>query len=131
MASTLQSSELQTHLQKLKTCLTEFPDGGPGLEQELESASKHVLAYVKIVKVHIQQLAQVLDLENHNKRGIANASLAEPVQQLMELFDILQEEDVEILENLTTTARHWQEETELNNASTQKVTDVELATGAH
>lgn len=106
----LSDNEIQKLLATLKDDLQQFPEGMNALDVELESASKHVPAYVKIVKGHIDQLRAVLQLENHNHRTLESVGLARPVQQLMHIFAELQEDDVQLLEELAFAARNWQPE---------------------
>lgn len=106
--SDLSDHEMQNLLQKLQQDLAAFPAGTNSLEYELESAAKHLPAYIKIVKGHIEQLRKVLGLENHNSRTLENAGLATPVQQLIKLFNALQEDDLQLLEDLVISARNWQ-----------------------
>lgn len=107
----LSDSELNVLIQNLKQDLEAFPEGMNSLEAELESAAKHIPAYLKIVKSHIEQLRRVLELENHNHRTLENAGLAAPVQQLIKLFNHLKDEDIQLLEDLAMAARNWQPET--------------------
>ena len=95
-------------LAKLKEDLTAFPEGMNTLAVELESSSKHLPAYLKIVKTHIDQLAKVLGTENHYNRKIEAIPLAEPVRQLISLFRVLEEQDLQILEDLAKAAKTWQ-----------------------
>lgn len=112
--STLQSaatdSELHQLLIQLKQGLQCFPTESNHLDLALESAAKHIPAYLKIVKGHIEQLAKVLELETHDHRKIDNVGLAEPVIQLMQLFRELDEQDLQMMETLSFEARHWQQE---------------------
>jgi hypothetical protein len=108
--SDLSEHEVQTLLQNLQTDLDAFPAGMNSLEYELESAAKHIPAYLKIVKGHIEQLRTVLELENHNHRTLENAGLATPVQQLIKLFNTLKDDDIQLLEDLAIAARNWQPE---------------------
>lgn len=105
--SDLSDHEINALLQNLQKDLAAFPDGG-SLESELESAAKHIPAYIKIVKSHIEQLRKVLELENHNHRTLENAGLTPPVQQLIKLFNTLEDADITLLEELASTARNWQ-----------------------
>jgi hypothetical protein len=105
--SDLPDHEIKSLLQTLQHDLAEFPEGMDSLEAELESAAKHVPAYLKIVKSHIEQLRKVLELENHNHRTLENAGLTAPVQQLIKLFNTLDEADITLLEELATAARNW------------------------
>lgn len=113
--SDLTDHDLKNYLQKLKKDLSEFPEGSKSMEVQLESTAKHLPAYLKIVKSHIEQLRNVLQLENHNNRTLESAGLADPVKQLIELFGKLQEGDVEMLEDLATAARNWIDEEESEN----------------
>lgn len=98
---------LSREISQLQTVLNNFPRFSQSLEANLESASKHIPAYLKIVKVHIEQLRQVLNSETHNKRGLQIHTLSETIQQLMQLFEILEEEDIVVLENLAIEASEW------------------------
>lgn len=95
-------------LQKLKEDLSAFPEGMNTLAAALESSSKHLPAYLKIVKTHIDQLVKVLGTENHYNRKIETTSLAEPVKQLISLFRVLEEQDLQNLEELAKFAKNWQ-----------------------
>jgi hypothetical protein len=106
--SDLSDHEITGLLQTLQQDLAAFPPGTGSLESELEAAAKHIPAYLKIVKSHIDQLRTVLELENHNHRTLENAGLTPPVQQLIKLFSTLQEEDIGLLEELAAAARNWQ-----------------------
>ncbi len=106
--SDLSDQEVNNLLQKLQQHLLAFPKDANSLESELESAAKHIPAYIKIVKSHVDQLQKVLELENHNHRTLENAGLAAPIQQLIKLFNTLRDGDVELLEELATTAHNWQ-----------------------
>lgn len=99
--------DLTEKLNQLKDNLSQFPEDADSLEVELESAAKHIPAYVKIVKSHIEQLERVLKLDNHNNRTLETAELAEPVLQLMDLFNQLQDGDLELIEELARVAKHW------------------------
>ncbi|MDB6096359.1 MAG: hypothetical protein JWM09_637 [Francisellaceae bacterium] len=110
MTSLHKDNELQHLMLNLKNVLKNFPQGTGSLEIQLESAAKHVPAYLKIVKGHIEQLATVLQMESHNCRTLDNAGLAEPVKQLIEIFKILKEEDLSVLESLAIEASNWEEE---------------------
>lgn len=100
--------DLNVLILKLKEALAAFPAGLNSLETELESSAKHLPAYLKIVKTHIEQLAKVLGTENHYNRKIETTQLADPVKQLITLFEILQDEDLKILDGLAKAAKNWQ-----------------------
>lgn len=107
--SDLNDAEIKQLLNKLKEHLS-ATDEQRTLEDELESAAKHIPAYIKIVKSHIEQLRTVLGLENHNHRTLENAGLAAPVQQLIKLFNTLRDSDIQMLEDLALAARNWHPE---------------------
>lgn len=104
----LSDNQRQNLIKNLKQNLQSDANGHRTLATEFESAAKHLPAYTKIVKIHIEQLRKVLELETHNHRTLENAGLAEPVQQLIELFSTLQDEDIQMLEDLATVAHNWQ-----------------------
>ena len=108
----LSESELQQSLTDLNECLKQFKTGNDSLDVQLESASKHIPAYIKIVKSHISQLKSVLELENHNHKTLETAGLARPVKQLIEMFSILTDEDLNLIEEMAATTRKWQTSTE-------------------
>lgn len=112
----LSEKEVRLLLDKLKQDLKAFPEGKGYLDLELESAAKHIPAYLKIVKGHIEQLAKVLELETHDHRKLENVGLAEPVNQLIQLFRELNEQDIQLLDNLSFEASQWQENTALEKA---------------
>ena len=99
--------DIKVLLERLKNNLHAFPQSMRYLDMEFESAAKHIPAYLKIVKGHVEQLATVLGLETHNQRNLENVGLAEPVVQLMQLFQELDETDIQLIENLANEARNW------------------------
>lgn len=104
------NNNLNALIQKLKEDLTAFPEGMDSLANALESTTKHLPAYLRIVKTHIEQLAKVLGTENHFNRKIETTNLAEPVKQLINLFKVLEEQDLTVLEDLAKAAKNWQVE---------------------
>ena len=112
METALTDKEVKELLDRLKQDLHSFPEGTGYLDIASESAAKHIPAYLKIVKGHIDQLAKVLELETHDHRKLDNVGLAEPVTQLIQLFRELNDEDIQLLENLSFEARNWQEHKE-------------------
>jgi hypothetical protein len=104
-------------LDRLKQDLRLFPEGAGYLDLCFESAAKHIPAYLKIVKGHIEQLARVLELETHDHRKLETVGLAEPVTQLMQLFRELNDQDIQLLDSLSYEARNWQGEAEASEAS--------------
>lgn len=111
MQSTLSEKDVRGMLDKLKQDLNDLPEGSGCLDSGLESAAKHIPAYLKIIKGHIEQLAKVLELETHDHRKLENVGLASPVVQLMQLFRELNDDDIHLLETLAYEAHHWQAET--------------------
>jgi hypothetical protein len=105
MQTHLSEKDVKGLLEQLKQDLRSLKENS--LEQAFESATKHMPVYLKIVKSHIDQLAKVLELETHNHRNLENVGLAEPVIQLMQLFQALDEEDIQLLESLALEARNW------------------------
>lgn len=99
--------DVRVLLERIKQDLKELPEGSESMDAGLESAAKHIPAYLKIVKGHIEQLAKVLELETHDHRKLENVGLASPVIQLMQLFRELKEEDIQLIETLAYEARHW------------------------
>lgn len=110
MENSAHSKNINTLMLKLKEDLAAFPEGMNSLAAELESSYKHLPAYLKIVKTHIDQLAKVLGTENHYNRKIETTPLAEPVRQLISLFRVLEEQDLQLLEELAKVAKNWQSE---------------------
>lgn len=110
-------------LEQLKRDVMNFPENASSLEAALESTMKHLPAYLTIVKTHIEQLAKVLKLENHKQQELSEASLAEPVSQLIRIFQELKEEDFQTLEGLFFETVHW--ETEATQTSIEMQTEVE------
>lgn len=110
MHKEISDKELRMAEEQLKQDLNALGEGLGTLDYAFESAAKHMPAYLKIVKGHIDQLANVLGMETHEHRKLENVGLAEPVTQLMQLFRDLDEEDIQLLESLAYEARHWQAE---------------------
>lgn len=110
MQAPLSSKDVGILIERIKQDLQDFPQGMNSLESQFESAAKHIPAYLKIVKGHIAQLAQVLELETHDHRKLDSVGLAEPVTQLMQLFRDLDEQDIQLIETLAYEARNWQGE---------------------
>jgi len=119
----MQPQDVNGMIERLNTSLKAFPEGHDSLDFALESAAKHIPAYLKIVKSHIEQLAKVLDLESHNHRNLDSVGLAEPVIQLMQLFRELKEEDIQLIEVLAENACNWATSEELE---TDRVLEAEV-----
>jgi hypothetical protein len=117
----LVSTETKALIEKLEKDL-KLSDANSNLEDKLESSVKHLPAYIKILKSHIGQLKNVLQLDNHNRRTLENVNLAKPVRQLIEIFSKLADEDILIIEELYNLARNWQSESsEISVASNEEV----------
>lgn len=116
MHTALSDKDVRIQLERLKQDLRNFPDSTNSLEVQFESAAKHIPAYLKIVKGHITQLAEVLELETHDHRNLDNVGLAEPVTQLMQLFRDLDEQDIQLIETLAYETRNWQKVSESSAA---------------
>jgi hypothetical protein len=121
----LNSSEMNEMIAKLEKDLKSF-DSNKNLEDQLESSVKHLPAYIKIVKSHIGQLKNVLQLDSHNRRTLETVTLAKPVKQLIEIFSKLTDEDITIIEELYSLARNWQIENEvITNQSSETINAIE------
>ncbi len=108
------SAELKNMIDKLGEDLKLFSDEN-NLEAQLESAVKHIPAYIKIIKSHLGQLNSVLQLDNHNRRNIDSVNLARPVRQLIEMFELMADEDILVIEELHSIAKNWNiDEDEIN-----------------
>ncbi len=108
-------------LEQLKRDVVAFPEETAFLQTALESTMKHLPAYLTIVKSHIEQLAKVLELENHHHQDLAKANLAEPVNQLIQLFKELGDQDFQTLENLFFATTTWQ--TDMPESVAEPVTE--------
>jgi hypothetical protein len=124
----LSDKDMNLLLDRLKQELKAFPTGKglDSLEIQFESAAKHIPAYLKIVKGHIDQLAKVLELETHDHRRLDSVGLAEPVIQLMQLFRELDEQDIQLIETLAYETRHWRENNTETESSSKQAESVSL-----
>lgn len=118
--SDLSDHDLKILLNNLQQSLIAFPEDMNSLEYELESAARHIPAYIKVIKSHIEQLRHVLSLENHNHRTLETAGLAAPVQQLIKLFNTLTDDDIAMLEELAHAARNWHPELSMEAITASK-----------
>ncbi|MGD0465533.1 MAG: hypothetical protein ABSA84_02435 [Gammaproteobacteria bacterium] len=101
----LTDTEINTSLTKIKQLL-----GNTSLAEELEMSIKHIPTYNKIIKTHIAQLQNVLASDKHNNKNLENINLSPTVKQLMNIFDKLQQDDLQLLEDLQNIAINWQQE---------------------
>ena len=97
--------EINTSLTKIKQLLNNVT-----LTEELEMSIKHIPTYTKIIKTHITQLKSVLASDKHNNKNLDNINLSPTVKQLMNIFDKLQQDDLQLLEELQNIALNWQQE---------------------
>ena len=119
MITTENNQDMANLHKDLKQALASFPAGMDCLEVQLESSAKHIPAYIKIAKSHIDQLQRVLQSPNHNHKTLESVNLARPVQQLIEIFTKLEEEDLAIIENLAISAKNWHSEIEYAKIETK------------
>jgi len=108
MQASLSDQEIRMLLEKLRHDFNQFPPDLSYLDKVLESAAKHIPAYLKIVKGHIEQLADVLKLETHYHRTLESIALEEPVVQLMQLFRALEPQDIPLFQTLAYEAGRWE-----------------------
>lgn len=101
----LNDSDMNTALTKVKQLL-----GTVSLAEELEMTVKHIPTYTKIIKNHIVQLQNVLASDKHNNKNLDNINLSSTVKQLINIFDKLQNDDLQLLEDLQNLAVNWQVE---------------------
>lgn len=111
--SNLSEQDLKACLRNIELYLEADPSNQKCLATELDTAAKHIPAYTKIIKNHIEQLRKVLELENHNHRTLESAGLSSSVQQLIQLFNALEDDDLQIIEDLALAAANWQTEDDL------------------
>ena len=102
---------LETQINVLQDHLKDLPENLNSLDVELEFSAKHIPAYDKILKSHITQLAEVLQSDNHAHQSINTVNLAHPVKQLIQIFELLEEDDIQIFDELSQVVRAWQSET--------------------
>lgn len=108
-----------TAISKIKQIL-----GEKNLVTELEMIVKHIPTYTKIIKTHISQLQKVLASDNHQNKNLENINLSSTVKQLMNIFDKLQHDDLQRLEELHVTANNWQ--TEKDNVINKALSEATL-----
>lgn len=105
MSTILNDTDINTALTKVKQIL-----GITTLAEELDMAVKHIPTYNKIIKTHISQLQQVLASDKHNNKNLDNINLSSTVKQLMSVFDKLQPDDLQFLEELQNISTNWQQQ---------------------
>ena len=108
---TFRSKQLSTSdmLQQIDKAGITIPNEMNSLAEALKSVSKQLPVYLKIIKTHITQLDTVLKTNEHGNRSLETAELAEPAQQLIKLFRNLNEDDLQVLESLSSAANTWQD----------------------
>lgn len=101
----LNDIELTKAINQLKQDL-----GSKSLINALSMLIKHLPTYNKIVKSHISQLQNVLALDNHFNQNLNSINLPETVTQLISIFEQLEDNDLEKLEQLYNAAVNWQKQ---------------------
>ncbi len=101
----LGDAEINAAINKIKQSLDK-----KNLATELEMIVKHLPTYNKIIKTHISQLQSVLASDNHHNKSIDNINLSPTVKQLISIFDKLENDDLQKLEELHLAASNWQAE---------------------
>ena len=95
-------------MNNIQSLLSQFSDDSNSLEIQLESTAKHLRSYLKVIKDHIPELQRVLKSENHNYKSMETIELTTPIKQLMELFETLEESDIQTIEELSTISKRWE-----------------------
>ncbi|MEY3182912.1 MAG: hypothetical protein RLZ35_897 [Pseudomonadota bacterium] len=99
--------DLDQALRAFHAVAKEVPEANRTLEAILNTASKNLPAYLKIVKGHLEQLATVLRLDSHQNQQLNYTQLPQPLQQLVHLFQHLDEEDLSHIEWLSRETQSW------------------------
>lgn len=102
-----QDTDLQRAIAQLNTTAKRAAEESRSLEAILNTAAKNLPAYLKIVKGHLEQLAAVLQLDSHQNQQLNYAELPEPLQQLVQLFQHLNDDDLAHIEWLSREAQQW------------------------
>lgn len=110
---TQNNMELEQMLSNIKQIL-----GEKSLLNELKIAIKHLPTYLKIVKTHIIQLQNVIASDNHKNKNLDDINLPPIVKQLIDIFNQLEQDDIEILEQLHFTASNNLIDDKVNSQTT-------------
>jgi transposase-like protein len=102
-----QDADLQNAITALHLTAKKASEENRSLEAILNTAAKNLPAYIKIVKSHLEQLATVLQLDSHQNQQLKYNNLPEPLRQLVQLFQHLNEDDLSHIEWLSREAQQW------------------------
>lgn len=115
-----QDADLQQAVAELNTTAAKATQDSRSLEAILNTATKNLPAYIKIVKGHLEQLAAVLQLDSHQNQKLNYGQLPEPLQQLVQLFQHLNDDDLAHMEWLSREAQQWKTLQPLSDDKTLK-----------
>ena len=118
-----QDDDLQQALVQFNATLNRAAEENRSLEAILNTASKNLPAYIKIVKGHLEQLATVLQLDSHHNQQLNYGQLPEPLQQLVQLFQHLQDDDLSHIEWLSREAQQWKKLEALGDKTLRHLTE--------
>jgi hypothetical protein len=102
-----QDADLQQAIAQFHIIANRAAEDSRSLEAILNTAAKNLPAYIKIVKGHLEQLATVLQLDSHQNQQLNYGKLPEPLQQLVQLFQHLNDDDLAHIEWLSREAQQW------------------------
>ena len=102
-----QDTDLQQAVAQFNAITNRAAEDSRSLEAILNTAAKNLPAYIKIVKGHLEQLATVLQLDSHQNQQLNYGKLPEPLQQLVQLFQHLNDDDLAHIEWLSREAQQW------------------------
>lgn len=101
--------DLNKALQQIQETLSQFGDENNHLGVILDSTAKHLGAYLRVIKNHLNQLHQVLQLDSHQNRSLDYGELPAPLQQLIQIFQHIEHSDTSMIESLAQETQHWPE----------------------
>ncbi len=102
-----QDTDLQNAITALHLTAKKATEENRSLEAILNTAAKNLPAYIKIVKSHLEELAAVLQLDSHQNQQLQYDNLPDPLRQLVQLFQHLNEADLSHIEWLSREAQQW------------------------
>jgi hypothetical protein len=105
--------DLQQAISALHVMTNQAAEENRSLENILNTAAKNLPAYIKIVKGHLEQLATVLLLDSNQSQKINYQPLPKSLQQLVQLFRHLNEDDLAHIEWLSKEAQQWKNQESL------------------
>jgi len=103
----IEKDDLPAHTAMLQENFKSLPKDIPSLAARLESCTKHLKPYQRIIQTHIAQLKTVLALNSHNQKTLDDIKLAKPIYQLMDIFKELSEEGITYIDNLAQLSKNW------------------------